>query len=113
MLLIRVALALLCVVGGMPAALKPIDTDLQPVENKAVATYKTTPQGDLKVNLYFPPGRKSIAPDLGQTMPPRIDPQSSASSLHRAPEHAQLMPESEIVNPKNCRQDAEHSRECR
>jgi acetyl esterase len=53
---IRVALAFLSLVSGMPAALKPIDGDLQPLDNKAVATYKTTPQGALKMNLYFPPG---------------------------------------------------------
>jgi acetyl esterase/lipase len=51
----RVAL-LLSLVSGMPAALKPIDADLQPLAGKAVVTYKTTPQGDLKMNLYFPPG---------------------------------------------------------
>ena len=54
--MMRVALASLCLAGGMPAALKPIDADLQPRDNKAVAAYKTTPQGDLKMNLYFPPG---------------------------------------------------------
>jgi hypothetical protein len=37
------------------AALKPIETDIRPVDNKAAAVYKTTPQGDLKINLYFPP----------------------------------------------------------
>lgn len=54
--MMRVALASLSLVSGLPAALKPIDADLQPLDNKAVATYKTTPQGDLKMNLYFPPG---------------------------------------------------------
>jgi acetyl esterase/lipase len=54
--MIRVALAFLSVVSAMPAALKPIDADLQPIANKAVVTYKTTPQGDLKMNLYFPAG---------------------------------------------------------
>jgi acetyl esterase/lipase len=54
--MIRGALALLCVASGMPAALKPIGADLQPVANKAIVTYKTTPQGDLRMNLYFPPG---------------------------------------------------------
>jgi acetyl esterase len=53
---IRVTLAFLSVVSAMPAALKPIDADLQPLANKAVITYKTTPQGDLKMNLYFPAG---------------------------------------------------------
>jgi len=53
---LRVAFALLFVGSQMPAALKPVDADLQPVDNKAVIIYKTTPQGDLKMNLYFPPG---------------------------------------------------------
>jgi hypothetical protein len=42
------------VIGVASAALKPIETDIRPVDNKAVAVYKTTPQGDLKINLYFP-----------------------------------------------------------
>lgn len=56
--MMRLALALIFVAGGMSAALKPIDAALQPLDNKAIATYKTTPQGDLKMNLYFPPGWK-------------------------------------------------------
>jgi acetyl esterase/lipase len=56
--MVRVALALLCLVSGMQAALKPIDADLRPLDNKAIVIYKTTPQGDLKVNLYFPSGWK-------------------------------------------------------
>jgi acetyl esterase/lipase len=52
--LMQVALTSLALAGSMSAALKPIDADLQPLDNKAVATYKTTPQGDLKINLYFP-----------------------------------------------------------
>ncbi len=47
-------IALLSLVGAAPAALKPIETVLRPVGNKAVAVYKTTPQGDLRINLYFP-----------------------------------------------------------
>lgn len=47
------------VIGAASAALKPIETDLRPVDNKAVAVYKTTPQGDLKINLYFPPKWKA------------------------------------------------------
>src|SRR5437870_743470 len=54
--MMRAALAGLCLVSGMPAALKPIDVDFRPSDNKAVVTYKTTPQGDLKMNLYLPPG---------------------------------------------------------
>lgn len=55
MQILRVVLALLFVVSRMPAALKPIDTNFRPVGNRAVVTYKTTPQGDLKVSLFFPP----------------------------------------------------------
>ncbi len=53
--MMRVALAFLSLASGMPAALKSIDADLHPLDNKAVYTYKTAPQGDLRVNLYFPP----------------------------------------------------------
>ena len=52
----RLVLAFLLVLGCAPAALKPIDAEFQPVDNKAAITYKTTPQGELKVNLYFPRG---------------------------------------------------------
>ena len=56
--MLRVAVAVLFLVSGMAATLKPIDSDLQPIDNKAVVTYKTTPQGDLRMNLYFPSGWK-------------------------------------------------------
>jgi acetyl esterase/lipase len=36
------------------AALRTIDSDLKPVDGKSVAVYKVTPQGELKINLYFP-----------------------------------------------------------
>ncbi len=36
------------------AALKTIDVDLNPSDNKSVAVYKTTPEGELKIHLYFP-----------------------------------------------------------
>ena len=52
----RFVIALLSVTGAAVAALKPIDADINPAGNKAIAVYKETPQGDLKVNLYFPPG---------------------------------------------------------
>ena len=55
MRILRVVLALLWLVHAVSAALMPIETDLHPVGNKAVAVYKTTPQGDLRINLYFPP----------------------------------------------------------
>jgi hypothetical protein len=49
--MMRFAFAFLLLAGLAPAALKPVDADLQPVDRKAVATYKTTPQGDLKMYL--------------------------------------------------------------
>src|SRR5438067_8683300 len=54
MQMMRVALAFLCLVSAMPAALKTIDADFQPIDNKAVAIYKATPQGNLRMSLYFP-----------------------------------------------------------
>ena len=47
------------VIGVTSAALKPLETEIRPVDSKAVAVYKTTPQGDLKINLYFPPNWKT------------------------------------------------------
>src|SRR5262245_59159446 len=52
------AVAFLWLSGVAGAALKPIAADLHPVDHKAVLVYKTTAQGDLKMNLYFPPGWK-------------------------------------------------------
>jgi acetyl esterase len=52
----RVILAFLFVVTGTHATLKPVDTDLHSLDSKAVTTYKTTPEGALKMNLYFPSG---------------------------------------------------------
>ena len=59
MQIMRVALALLFVASRMPAALKPIDADFRPAGNRAVVAYKATPQGDLKINLFFPSGWKA------------------------------------------------------
>lgn len=36
------------------AALKPIGSILAPEDGKSVAVFKTTPQGELKIHLYFP-----------------------------------------------------------
>jgi len=36
------------------AALKPVETTLAPEGGKSVAVFKTTPQGELKIHLYFP-----------------------------------------------------------
>ena len=58
----RILLAVLVVqsvIGAASAALKPIDTDIHPVDHKGVAVYKTTPQGELRINLYFPPNWKA------------------------------------------------------
>ena len=52
---VRVALALAGFAGSTLAALQPIGADLRPVDDQAAVTYKTTPQGDLKMHLYFPP----------------------------------------------------------
>ena len=46
-----VALAAIPLAG---AALRTIDSDLKPSDNKSVAVYKTTPEGELKIHLYFP-----------------------------------------------------------
>lgn len=56
--MMRVGLALLCLVSGVQAALKPIDADIRPVDNKSVIAYKATLQGDLKMNFFFPPNWK-------------------------------------------------------
>lgn len=54
MRLLPAVLIVQSVIGAASAALKPIETNVRPVDNKAVAVYKTTPQGDLRINLYFP-----------------------------------------------------------
>src|SRR5580700_9800147 len=51
---IVLAIAALALTGNGRAALKPIDGDVTPADNKSVAVFKTTPQGELKINLYFP-----------------------------------------------------------
>jgi acetyl esterase/lipase len=53
--LLQFVFVFLSLSGAVIAALKPIDVELRPVGNKAVLVYKTTPQGDLRMNLYFPP----------------------------------------------------------
>ena len=58
----RILLAVLVVqsvIGAASAALKPIETNIHPVGNRAVAVYKSTLQGDLRINLYFPPDWKA------------------------------------------------------
>src|SRR5437870_3464982 len=52
------ALIVLALAGLGRAALRPVDTDVKPSDNKSVLVYKTTPQGELKINLYFPPDWK-------------------------------------------------------
>ena len=51
-------IAALAFVLHAAAALKTVDGDLQVVDHRSVAVYKTTPQGELKINLYFPEGWK-------------------------------------------------------
>jgi acetyl esterase len=60
--IMRILLAVLVVesvIGTASAALKPIDMDIHPVDSKAMAVYKRTPQGDLRINVYFPPNWKA------------------------------------------------------
>jgi acetyl esterase/lipase len=47
---------LLLLAAALPAAaeLKTIGSELRPADSKSVVVYKSTPQGDLKINLYFP-----------------------------------------------------------
>ena len=51
---LRFASVLLLFSGAAQPALKPLDAALHPADNKAVAVYKTAPQGELKIHLYFP-----------------------------------------------------------
>jgi acetyl esterase len=52
-------LALLALAPAAYSALKPTGGAITPLDNKSVAIFKTTPQGDLKINLYFPKDWKS------------------------------------------------------
>jgi acetyl esterase/lipase len=52
-------LVLLLAVGPAGAALKPLEADIRPDGNRAVAVYKATPEGELKIQLYFPPDWKA------------------------------------------------------
>jgi acetyl esterase/lipase len=51
---VRLVGAILWTAGAVGAALKPLDGDLRPSGNQAVTVYKTTPEGDLKINIYLP-----------------------------------------------------------
>jgi acetyl esterase len=60
--IMRILLAVLIVesiIGAASAALKPIDLEIHPIDHKTVAVYKITPQGDLRINVYFPPNWKA------------------------------------------------------
>jgi acetyl esterase/lipase len=50
----RFVLTLFTLSAPVAAELKTIGSDLQPTDSKSTVVYKTTPQGDLKINLYFP-----------------------------------------------------------
>jgi acetyl esterase len=52
----RVGLALLFFATRIPAALKPLAAEFRQAGNRAVVAYKSTPEGDLKINLFFPAG---------------------------------------------------------
>jgi acetyl esterase len=56
---LRSASVLLSLAGAAGGALKPLDANIHPAGNQAAIVYKTTPQGDLKINLYFPPNWKA------------------------------------------------------
>jgi acetyl esterase/lipase len=56
---VKILLALLTLATVAPSALKPTDGAITPVDNKTITVFKTTPQGDLKMNLYFPKDWKS------------------------------------------------------
>jgi acetyl esterase/lipase len=55
----QIVLVFLSLSGAAGASLIAIEDEIQPAGNKAVLVYKTTPQGDLKINLYFPPKWKA------------------------------------------------------
>jgi acetyl esterase len=55
----KILLALLALAPAAHSALKPTDGAITPLDNKSVAVFKTTPQGDLKMSLYFPKDWKS------------------------------------------------------
>ena len=55
----KILLTLLALTPAAHAALKPTEGAITPVDNKTVTVFKTTPQGDLKINLYFPKDWKS------------------------------------------------------
>jgi acetyl esterase len=57
--MIKLLLAILILVPAAHSALKPTGGAITPLDNKSVAIFKTTPQGDLKINLYFPKDWKS------------------------------------------------------
>jgi acetyl esterase/lipase len=59
MLSLRLASVLLSLAGATSGALKQLDGDIHPAGSKAAPVYKTTPQGDLKIHLYFPSGWKA------------------------------------------------------
>jgi acetyl esterase/lipase len=50
----RSLMVLLAVAIPATAELKSIATDLRPEDSRSSVVYKSTPQGDLKINLYFP-----------------------------------------------------------
>jgi acetyl esterase/lipase len=53
------AISALALAPASRAELKPIDDAFTVSENKSAAVFKTTPQGELKIHLYFPKDWKS------------------------------------------------------
>jgi len=55
----RFLLAMLAIGAPATAELKTLGSAIQPADSKTSVVYKTTPQGNLKINLYFPPDWKA------------------------------------------------------
>jgi acetyl esterase/lipase len=56
---IRAAAAVLAFTALASATLKPITGDLEVTDRKSVVVFKTTAEGELSINLYFPEGWKA------------------------------------------------------
>ncbi len=54
MSILRFAIPLVALTAAASAALKPLEEGFRPAGSRAAVIYKNTPQGDLRINLYFP-----------------------------------------------------------
>ena len=70
-LILVVALVFAHALAAQPATtqetttLKPIEDNWQPVDGKSTVVFKTTPQGKLKINLFFPQGLETGSEAFG------------------------------------------------